>query len=658
MNLFRSLAKQPAFPALLSGLKEESDQQEMTSKNRKWWSLLFCVFLVMAGYYFLVVNSAQLQLEIETDTRTVFKVYWPEENGHFSERKMTEFLIEPGKTSYSVRINNAAKVGHLRLDPSEKTAWITIKELRIKQWGYPDYLVRTRGDFKNLETISGVKALTRHDQGVTVQVKSKDPQLKLRLPQQREQLFSPFTNPAELIRFLCIILLAFAGYFFFRSFFTDSYFLPVLGAIALGLIMTMALISAFNTHPDEYVHVTAGEYFSDHTLPPKIGDPAIRDTYSAYGVSRLHSGEIVYFLAGKYLRLLQPLYLESFFLLRLFNVLLFSALIFLAFYKKDFRFFLLPFLISPQIWYVFSYFDSDAFAVFISLLAAYQLAGKKSVLTSLLFSENSSEQAEQIKYLWIKLLGLGILLGFLLLLKKNFYFFYLFLFLYFLWKVWLLRPRWNRKKITHLVTIFLIACAVFSSVRLTDSWVNDFNKKALLFQARQQFALKLYNPDTPIEKRHAYLQMRQRGTTLKRFLARDRWGEKSFRTSFGVYGYTQYSGSFAYYDYVRYIGFALLLTLVVSIVYRGQCAGMALLTISGGTALFLIVVACWHAWTVDFQAQGRYFLPIVPMAAVLFYHCQRVVFRPLFYMLFLSLFSLSVYSFIVVGLRDIGKYGM
>ena len=162
----------------------------------------------------------------------------------------------------------------------------------------------------------------------------------------------------------------------------------------------------------------------------------------------------------------------------------------------------------------------------------------------------------------------------------------------------------------------------------------------------------------PPLKKDIYLEMRKRGTTLKHFLTADRWGEKSFRTSFGVYGYTQYSGSFVYYNYVRYLSLALLLTVIGSIAYRGQTAGISLLTISLGSSLLLIIVACWHAWTVDFQAQGRYFLPIIPMAAVLFYHCRRIIFRPLFYTLFFMLFSLSIYNFILVGLRDIGKYVM
>ncbi|WP_339135981.1 MAG: hypothetical protein WGN25_19390 [Candidatus Electrothrix sp. GW3-4] len=650
MNLFRSLCKQPACPPLLTGLNDDDDQSDAAVTIRQWWPPLLCVLLLMTGYYFLVLNCGLLQLELETDTRTVFKVYWPNKAGNFSESNMTELLIEPGKRTYSLRVNNTAQVGSLRLDPSEKTAWITIKELRIKQWGYSDYLVHNRGDFTNLEVISGVESLTRHDQGVTIQVKSKDPQLKLHLP-SRERLFSPLTDPAEAARLFFVALLALAGYVLFRSFFDNSFFLPVLGATALGLIVTMALISDFNTHPDEYVHVTAGKYFTNHTLPPKVCDPAITDTYSAYGVSRLHSGEIIYLLAGKYLRLLQPLYVESFFLLRLLNVLLFGTLVFLAFHKQDFRFFLLPFLISPQIWYIFSYFNSDAFATFISLLAAYQLAGKNSALTSLAFSE-------QPKHTWIKIACLGLLLGFLLLLKQNFYFLYLFLFLYFFWKVWVMRPHWNGKKLFRLAAVLLIGCSVFTGVHLTDAWVNDFNKGELLFEARRQYADKLFNPDTPIEKRHAYLEMRKRGTSLEHFLAADRWGEKSFRTSFGVYGYTQYSGSFTYYDYVRYIGIALLLTLIISIAYRGQSAGILLLTISAGTALLLIVVACWHAWTVDFQAQGRYFLPLIPMTSILFYHCRRIIFRPLFYILFFALFSLSVYNFILVGLRDIGKYGM
>ncbi|MCI5222608.1 MAG: hypothetical protein D3924_08050 [Candidatus Electrothrix sp. AR4] len=604
MNIFRTLSNPPAFPTPLYGFGNDSDHEKIPAGPKSWFYILLLVAFFVSGYYFFVMNSGLLRLELETDTRTVLKVYWPNRHGDFSERNMTQLTIKPGQSNYAVRVNNTAAVDRLRLDPSEKPAGITIKSLTIRQWGYPDYHISNQQEFEHLQIISGVETLTRNEQGVTVQIKSGDPQLQLLLPSMEKE-FSPFTDMTDALRILCLVLLAAAGYLVFRPLLSGSDFIPVLAASALALILVMAYISAFNSHPDEYVHTGAGEYFAEHNLPPKVGDPAIKDTYSHYGFSRLHSGEIVYLVAGKYLQLLQPLYLESFFLLRLFNVLLFASLLLYAFNKPDFRFFLLPFLMSSQIWYIYSYFNSDAFATFIGLLAAYQFAGQKSALTSLIFGDRP-------RHAWLKIFLLGLLFGLLLLLKRNFYSLYLFFFLYFIWRLWVLRPGLTKRGIFRIFAVVLTGCILFAGVRVVDAWVNDFNKDALVFEARQKYADRLFNPDTPIEKRHAYLQMRERGTSLKHFLEADRWGEKSFRTSFGVYGYTQYSGSFSYYNYVRYIGIALLLTLTLSVLYRGRREGMALLAVSGGTALLLIVVACWHAWTVKQRMPNK---PILVLAA-------------------------------------------
>lgn len=46
MNLFRSLSKQPAYPALLAGLKDESDQQKSTAKTRHWPGLVLLFVLL------------------------------------------------------------------------------------------------------------------------------------------------------------------------------------------------------------------------------------------------------------------------------------------------------------------------------------------------------------------------------------------------------------------------------------------------------------------------------------------------------------------------------------------------------------------------------------------------------------------------------------
>jgi hypothetical protein len=167
----------------------------------------------------------------------------------------------------------------------------------------------------------------------------------------------------------------------------------------------------------------------------------------------------------------------------------------------------------------------------------------------------------------------------------------------------------------------------------------------------------MYKPGTPLEKKHIYLQMKERGTTLKHFLDIDRWGEKSFRSSFGVYGYTSISASFAYYDFVRMAGVALLTLLTVLIVFRGGLPGITLMLLTATAAVSLIIVAMHHAWTVDFQAQGRYFLPVIAMFSVLVYQTRECLENSLLQLAVLVLFFLSSYNFIFVGLHDIVKFG-
>ena len=69
-----------------------------------------------------------------------------------------------------------------------------------------------------------------------------------------------------------------------------------------------------------------------------------------------------------------------------------------------------------------------------------------------------------------------------------------------------------------------------------------------------------------------------------------------------------------------------------------------------------MALALYHAWSVDFQAQGRYFLPIVGMLSIFFFHTERYLMRPLFVLLFLGMYLLSVYNFLFVGLYEISKY--
>ncbi len=620
---------------------------EKTGLAKQWPAILMLTLVFSAAYYFLIFNKALIELELETDTRTILKVYWPNQHGNYSEENSAQLLIKPGLRQYQLRLANFSGLDRLRLDPSDnQPASITLRRITLRQSGFPLDQLRSPKDFAaRLKAKAEIDALTMLPEGgVSMTVRGHDPQLELALPKLKRQI----SLIEELEHVLALLILAASCFFLARLLFARLDFVPVLGTFALALIVVMAVLSAYNTHPDERVHIAASRYYQEHSLPPRVGDPAILDTYSPYGVSRLHSGEIYYLLAGKGLHFLNPFKLEPYLALRLLNVLLFCALVLYAFIVPDFRYFFLPLLISPQIWYIFSYTDSEGLSVAVSLLAAWQLAAERSSLNRLLRDEPEQRS-------WLQPLWLGLLFGLLLLQKQNFYFLYVFFFLYFLWRIWQAPPVWSRRTLARFTAIILLGGSLFTATKITDAWVNDFRKGELLLAAREQLAEPMYKPSTPLAQKHPYLQMRDRGETLKQLFQRERWGEKSFRTAFGVYGYTQYSAPFAYYDQVRSVGLLLLLTLAISVVFRGGLPGLTLFGLATGWTAFFLAGLIYHAWTADFQAQGRYLLPMVPMFAMLCYHYARIIIKPLFYSLFFLLFLLSVYNFVFVGLHDIGK---
>ncbi len=641
------LSKHSAVPTLLYGFSNNTLQDDDDQPSSKpWLYILLTIVLCSLTYYHLVLNRAMVELELTTNVKTMLKFYWPDHADNFSERRVAQLLIKPGKTKYKLRVTDISDLEYLRFDPCQKLGQITVKRLTIKQNGYPAFTLQTGDDFNNLEVIDGIDSVVRDDRGISFHADTRDPKFKLYLPKMEKRSLGTH----DFGHGITLFLLAIGCFSLARIFFQTTDFIPMSGAFVLALLLVMASISGFNTHPDESVHVAAGKYYRTHTLPPKVMSPEIEHTYSHYGVSRLHSGEIVYLMVGKFQQLIQAFHLPSYLGMRFFNVLLFSALVIVSLYKVNFRFFLLPLLLSPQVWYVFSYFNSDALSTFVSLIAAYQLAVEKSALNVLLRGGY-----EHKKHSWTAACLLGILFGLLLLQKMNFYFLYVFFLFYFIWKLWMDGRRWTRKTVYRFCAVVLIGASLFAAFRGVDSWVNDFNKKELIFEARKKYAKELYNPNTPIDKLHAYLYMKERGKTLRQLFQQDRFGEKLFRSSFGVYGYTQYSGSFSYYNNVRAIALLLLLSLLLSIIRRGGLSGNILMTFSMGWAFFLFAGLVHHAWTGDFQAQGRYLLPVLPMFAILFYHAQRILIKPLFYTLFFLLFSFSMYNFIFVGLREIGK---
>ncbi len=192
---------------------------------------------------------------------------------------------------------------------------------------------------------------------------------------------------------------------------------------AVVLAAVMSLTSGYNRHPDESNHFEAAKYYENHFLPPEIGDPSVLDSYSVWGVSYLNYHWIEYFLAGKFVSILTFFGSNELFAARFFNVFLFFSLSIFFLYRSraNSEILVIPsfMLITPQVWYVFSYINNDAFALFVSMLTAYLTAHRDSILHRFLAAGGPKQNlAGGIVF--------GALIGMLLIGKTNYFAFIIF----------------------------------------------------------------------------------------------------------------------------------------------------------------------------------------------------------------------------------------
>ena len=309
---------------------------------------------------------------------------------------------------------------------------------------------------------------------------------------------------------------------------------------------------------------------------------------------------------------------------------------------------MIPLLMTPQAWYIFSYYNSEAFYLFLNFLAGYQLLYRKSLLNRYL-------QGESGKY--YPAIILGILAATMLLLKKNddFYLLFLggFIGLSFLFHT----PGYSKEGAKRLL---LIACVGLTLVGIrygADVQVNGFNKKEQILAMSNKRAQKYYNMTTPEEKRNPFLHMKARGVTFKELWDKYNWPGKISKSFYGVYGYLTVQGYSAYYKWMRNTGFLFIAFLAITLSLKGNWLERSLLLVALLCSLGLIAAAGYFAWTSDFQAQGRYLLPILSILSVLIARTEHLLSPLLFRSFFFVMFLMSGYNFIFVGLKNITKYG-
>lgn len=413
----------------------------------------------------------------------------------------------------------------------------------------------------------------------------------------------------------------------------------------------MCLVSAFNVHPDEKDHVNAGKYYMHYWDPPRVGDERTMGAYSNYGISYLHQLDAVYFFAGKFARLVEPVAGKPYLALRLFNLSLLAVLLIL-FQRLDHRCRLafLPLFMSPQVWYIFSYFNGDALPLFLSFLSLRQLVG---------LLENPATPARDPagRGAVRQLAGLGVTLGLIAISKQNYYV-YLGFFLCLLCTMLVVEkkePAFNWRQVGLVV---LLAAAIFTFRLVAHQLVEVDQPPDAVSKLAEKLAAEDFKPSKQVTG-EAYwgLGMRGRGVTATEMFTKCwAWHIFTFRTAFGVYDYMKIPAPFIFYRYIGRLFWGFLGVMGLGLVFSGRKGRvMALLLAAFGFAT--VFQSFWHSWTADFQAQGRYLFPILAMLGCVLAVCRQELFRvrPVLWLLGLGLWGMSVWSFVFVGLAQIQR---
>jgi hypothetical protein len=611
---------------------------------RFWCRVGFVALLLIGLWQFLFADRAEVLLHVDTNQRSQFKIYYRSADQGWSEHRMKMASLGRGKSEFEFHLADLRNISELRLDPLARKGEIRVISLVLHQDGFAPLVLTSPEQMKRLVRGRDIGVITLGGGGgFSITSVGKDPGLTWKLPP-----LSPVKNfPWVVARIVVLLLLSFLLVLFAQKLLPHWLFVPGGLLVVFTLVCVMAGVSRFNVHPDEAVHAAAAQYYTKYTLPPPVGDLRVAGTYSCYGVSRLYNGEIVYLFAGKFARLLAPLNLPDYLAFRSFNAALLLILLSLAVVRQVYRIVLMPLLLSPQIWYIFSYWNSEAFALFLTMIAAAQLVDEQSAWNRLL-------RGEKITFFLLRLFGLGLLLGMLLLCKLNFLVFLLFVGLFILWRFFFKEIQLRQNVVLRIVTVAVVALAIFGGVKFFDAWNNDFRKSERMLAACEYYAEPAFKPSTPLDKKFHRMHMKDRGVPFSQ-LINMRWGELSFRTSVGEYGFTSVPGSFNYYDLVRVLLLALGGAIVVSVFLSGDFKGISLVSLATTCCMALIVLSFYRSWAADFQAQGRYFLPMLGIFSVVLYRLRVSLSNIVTVSLSGLLFVTSLYSFIFVALAGLGK---
>jgi hypothetical protein len=631
-----------------------------TASRHFWWVVISgAIALLVAGaHFFQALHAARdLQVEIEVVSPVPFHEETPRVANLVVQRTDGAYDNIEARCYASAFLDRRSTfrfpLPHLRasqflFSPATGEALVAIRSVVVRAGNSKEV---TRVPLESLEAVQQVEVLERNSERIVLKTHGGD-----RAPLVRFAVAS-LPQPPDGIGLMrlwletVVLFVVFGGISFlpmrawprFESFpFRAA--IPFFAVAVLALCM--ALLSRFNAHPDEYLHFETARYFVAHLLPPALDDPAAAPSFGHYGVSYLQDLDTSYFLMGKFIAALAWFETPEI-AARLFNVILFVLVAVYVLMRLRGSLAAAVLLISPQIWYVFSYVNGDAWALAVALVAAVQLATEDSGLSQYLRAAD-----------WRTRAGGGLafagVLVLLLMAKRNYYLFLPFIGLVAVWRTFVWERSVPRSRLAaKWALIFLTALLLYAPARLVQAAVNRFELPRLRTEQAEKFAAPGYRPsEIAAGKGAPRIALRKQGVPFTDLFTRYHWAKSSFESFCGVYHWMSLRGPGYYYAVMAALYTALLITI-----------GLPFRKLPWPDALFVAAVLCaaaavvlisaYSSWTADFQPQGRYLFPILPMLAFVLHRYRETLPSRALHLLFTGLFAASVISFVFIGLRAI-----
>ncbi len=609
--------------------------------------ILGLILAALYGNHFIAKTYVEIDVQTYVKHKAPVEVFWAEEGEPFSEQRVRTHWIFHENNVLRMRVGDLSGNARLRIDPLRYQGHVKIKSVHVNKSGYKPQWFKTESSLANLKPVKDISEAVFEEDGLVITTTGADSQLVMDM--ELEKL--PGFQWHHVLNIGLILLASIVSMSWLIAGVSTLSYVPAGLFLVLMMAITMATVSETAVHPDEPTHLDSIKFYQKYNLPPAVDAPEMVYTYSAYGNSRLVGNEVYYPVSGFYVRLLEEIKLPTLAAARSFSLLMLTILLLCAVSSTSFRVIATPLLITPQAWYHFSYANSDMFAITVCFLIAWLCVEPKSLLNQFLTTIKPK------RYL-LKVIVLGVVLGSVLFLKINYYVFALFIALYYFWRLW--RGDFERP-VSVLVRgglITLVGLSLFGGKFVYDGVINDWDRSARVHQMWEKYAEERYKPSTSLEKRHPEMYLRERGNTIGDMFTQHFWGGKTFLTSVGGYGYTQFFAVDSFYDWMKGLLLLSLLVLAGGVLIRGPMDMRILLLITAVCVVLVIGIALTVSWIRILQPQGRYLAAILPIVGMFYFHAKAAVPKRIWHTLVLSLFVMGVYSFLFVGLADIPKVSL